>query len=398
MLKIPINLDPDRVPDFFDYLVVKIESQGKWKGEGSFNESNQYIEKLYLSLSQKGYKDGQIVLTVIWNQDGTIEPIIIEKNGNLPDGWEQLANDLIREALVATVNYKREKYFCRYTYAYIGPPLDGEYYISGFRVAPAVFPDDDQWLIDERIIYIDLYEKGIDKMHAQAIGKVRAEQIVALLSVFLGIGIYSIPPERRWVLQDGKSCKRCQLGYFDSKPVPTKMPKKGEVCPLGHTTKVDRDKFDSLSMKKGLLFPNDIRTLFRCYYNLSPEKSKAYIGAASLFRISLTAGKYYPTVAMSYQIAAMDALVIGKEHNQKAFQELIQEFCPEAPAEFTSEIYGKIRSSHFHQGSLPGGEYEIMMIRPLRGPHFLMRFNLQREIFLISHTVLIRWLLKHGHC
>ncbi len=318
------------------------------------------------------------------------------KNGSLPDRWEKLARDLIHESLIATINAKREKIFCRYTYAYIGPPLEGAYYISGFRIAPAIYKDDEQWLIDERIIYIDIYEKGIDKIHAQAIGKVHVERIVALLSVFLGIGIYSIPTERRWVLKGTEPCQRHQLGYHDSRPVPSEMPKKGEDCPLGHTVPVDRNKFKPISIKKHLVFPNDIRKLFRCFNNLSSEQSKAYLGAASLFRISLTAGKYYPTVTMSYQIAALDALIIGREHKQETFQELIQEYCPEASPDFANQIYGKIRSSHFHQGALPGGEYEAMIVRPLRGPHYLIRINLQHEIFLVSHTVLIRWLLRHG--
>jgi len=53
-----------------------------------------------------------------------------------------------------------------------------------------------------------------------------------------------------------------------------------------------------------------------------------------------------------------------------------------------------VRSSHFHQGVLPGGEYEPMVVRPFRGPSFIMRINLQHDIFLVAHTVLIRWLLN----
>jgi len=298
MFELPIKIDPNKAKYFFDYLVVKLESKGTFRSEGSLKDNDQFEEKLYWSILDDEFKDGQIIFIVKWNPDATLEPMIVDKTGNLPEKWEKLARDLIDETLVATINAKREKIFCRYTYAYLGPPLDGEYYISGFRIAPAVFPDDDIMLIDERIIYIDIYEKGIDKVHTQAIGKVHVEQIVSLLSVFLSIGIYSIPTERRWVVKGTEPCKRHQLGYHDIKPIPSEMPKKGQVCSLGHTYTIDRNEFKTPSMTKHLLFPNDIRKLFRSFNNLSPVQNKAYLGAASLFRISLTAGRYYPSVAM----------------------------------------------------------------------------------------------------
>jgi hypothetical protein len=42
---------------------------------------------------------------------------------------------LVREALIAVVNNTHSNFFKRYFFAYIRWPLDGEYYITGFRLA-----------------------------------------------------------------------------------------------------------------------------------------------------------------------------------------------------------------------------------------------------------------------
>ena len=404
MMKIPIELKADKVSEFLDYLRVEIESIGpNWHGEGSFNDDGQFVERVFWSVSKPGYEDSQIVLTVTWKTDGTLEPIVADVKGEAPDTWGSLVEETILRAVVATVNAKRERFFSRYAFAYIGPPLDGEYYIPGFmskfRIAPAVYPDDEQ-AFNERILYIDLYTEGIDRPQAHLIGKVHAEQIAALLSVFLGVGIYSIPPlEHRWVYIDSenmhrKTCKRYRLGFISPTPPPSTMPKKGVECPLGCIRSVDRTSIADVAYERRLRCPSDIRDLFRCFYSLPSDERETYIGAASLYRIALTAGRYYPTVQMSYQVAAIDALVWVKEHNQATFDAFVQEYCPEAPSHFGAEIYGKIRSAHFHSGALPGGEHKAMKFGPFTGPDHLIRFNRPHLIHSITHTVLVRWLLN----
>jgi hypothetical protein len=210
----------------------------------------------------------------------------------------------------------------------------------------------------EEIFFLDLYSEGVDRSQALALGKVQARKIASLLSVFLNVGLYEIPMEARWIY-DGEETKCLQLGYKSSIPKPTAMPAKHTECNPGRSYAVNRDEIEKPPMSdEPFRCPKDIRHLFRVFYALPPNDQVAYLGAATMFQISLTAGRNYPSVQMAYAVAAVDALARGKQQTMKTFVELVSELCSEVKVGDIEYLYQKVRSAHFHAGNLPRGEYE----------------------------------------
>lgn len=229
-MQIPVSLRLEKLSQFLEYFRVALGTSG-YRSEGSFQPDRRFVEKVYCSITVPSRGETPITWTVTWNPDGTLAPFDVVAEKGAPDGWQKVVEDIIRNALVSTVNAAKEKIFLRHQFAYFGPMLDGEYYIRGFRLAPAI-PDDKNDPVSERVVFIDHYVEAVDRMQAISIGQIRASQIASLLSVFLGVGFYSIPTEKRWVLT-GQDSKCLQLGFISPIPNPSTMPQKGVECRLG---------------------------------------------------------------------------------------------------------------------------------------------------------------------
>jgi hypothetical protein len=393
MIQIPIDIEANKVSEFLDYLRLEVQFHRGWHGKGSFDEDGKFQETAVGRLKGSAAEDGQVVLTITWNLDGTLAPISAEVEGKAQINWEALVQEWIHRALVSTINAHREQHFFNYPLAYMGAPLDGEYYVSGFRLGPGLYPDDEP-IFSERVVYIGLYAEGVDRQQALALGQVEAERVASLLSCFLSIGFYSIPVERRWVLTGPGQSTHHQLGFRPKDPLPSAMPKKGRLCPLGEFEAVDRKGLLIPVTESRLKLPADIRELFRRFHSLEADEREAFLGAAGLYRVALTAGRRYPTVRMAYEVASIDALLRGDQHTQKAFIRFVQNLCPEAPEQILRQSYGGIRSAHFHGGAFPGGEYEPLGFGPFVGPEQLKRMDLQLSVGVIMWNTLIRWLLS----
>jgi hypothetical protein len=392
MLRIPIDLKASKIPEFLDYLKLELQFERGWTGQGSFRKDGRFEERVVGKLQGAKEEDGEVLITVIWNLDGSIEPISAEVMGKFPADWEAAIEQAVHRALIGTINAHRKRYFFNFSAAYMGPLLDGEYYVSGFRFAPALFPDDAPTFI-ERVVYLGLHSEGVDQLQAGSLGRVKAATFFDLLSCFLDVGFYSIPPEHRWVRLGNNEAARYQLGFHHPmKPPPHKKPKKGLLCPLGQFEKVNREEMVEPFYHERLRLPDDIRKLFKIYENLRSHEKQAFLGAARLFTLGLTAGRRYPTVRMAYSVAAIDAL--SAQHTAQAFTDFVREYCPEAPEEIVKDSYGRIRSAHFHEGAFPGGEYEPFRGGFFSGPDDTMRRNFRLNLQLIMWNVLIRWLLS----
>ncbi len=147
-----------------------------------------------------------------WNTDGTLDAIEVEADTEPANGWEESINEIFQRAFVSTIEAKKVKVFRRNQFAYFGPPLDGEYYISGWRLAPA--NPENSVPFHEQVIYLDRYVEAIDKAHTIPIGMVEARRIATLLSLFLDKGFYSVQPEHRWVILGEGKAEFLQLGYI----------------------------------------------------------------------------------------------------------------------------------------------------------------------------------------
>ncbi len=362
-MEVPLEISEEKVPLFLDYLRLAIEGLQPVRGEGSIDNAGRFTQRLECLLDV-GQEHVPLTWTIVVNPDDTLEPIVVNAENVPAEVWEKPVRALIDKTLVATINERKERFFLRTQFAHTGWLLDGEYYLPGFRLAPAFTESED--FISEKIAWIDLNVDAIDRMQANSIGWANAHRIASLLSLFLGVGFYAIQPEKRWVYDRDTETLRClQLGYFSPTPAPTQMPKKNTEARPGGFRPVDRSQIIELpdpDHRFMLQCPSDIRVLFRALQELPTASREAYYGAAALYQIAVTAGHHLPSVRASYQVAAVDALLRGGQQTRQAWVDFVKRYCPVIiPDALLHQIYGDVRSAHFHGGSFPGGEYQPLI-------------------------------------
>src|SRR5207237_8312788 len=90
--------------------------------------------------------------------DGKIRHIEINASNvsEVPANWEIKVTDFINEVLIAALAETSTRYFRRNLFYYVGANLDGEYWLGGMRLAPAV-PDDERQTNfgAESAVYVD---------------------------------------------------------------------------------------------------------------------------------------------------------------------------------------------------------------------------------------------------
>jgi hypothetical protein len=303
---------------------------------------------------------------------------------------------MVRQALVATINPDQEKVFIRQAFAHIGHPLDGEYWLPGFRLAPGSLQHP---FVAERVLHIDQTVTALDWWRAHAIGALQAKRIAALLSVFLGVGLYQIPSYHQWVIEpheDGSVVSRClQRGYIDPAPALKEMPRKGEQ-PLGKPYPVDRSAPRIEVHDNMLRCPADIRHLLRSF-NAPPSPEKdAYQQAAALHQVALVKGADLPSLAVAYQVAAVDALSRTTTDSRAAFVATVQAAVPTVTEDSANWLYGAARSAHVHAGEFPLGEFLPQDIGSIGGREQLALMNIRMQSHPILRYTLIKWLLDRG--
>jgi len=396
LIEIPVPIELPKLAHFMDYLRAALMNSGLTGTRAGFDKEDRFIQIAECSLPVPGQPDAAIVWLITINPDGTLAPLTAIATNSTSPGWERAAERVILTCVTAALNEKKERYFFRHTFGHLGWSLDGAYYISDFRLAPA-FTDADYLL--EKIAFIDHYVEAVDPLQAHDLSRIKANQTASLLSVFLDTGFYTLSGALfQWVIEDHETARCLQRGYIHPKPHPSEMPKKGTECALGTPRAVDRDLLQQPFVDERVLqCPADIRRLFRAVAKLSPEKREAFFGAAGLYQISLTLGRHHPSIQMAYQVAAVDALVSGRNNTAQAYAELVREHCPvEFPIKELKGIYGDIRSAHFHAGSFPGGETTPDIALLIADGKRLKRDDLKDQIHAITQAVLIRWLLYQG--
>ena len=391
-IAVPPATDKARI--FLDYLCASIEKRGSYTGSGR-RKTGRWEETITAHVTKDVSKPLDLRWRVSWNSDGSVEPVQVSATRGAPRGWKSLALQIVNEALTSAVSGEKTKEFVRSSFVYVGSQLDGEYNLPGFRLAPL-----SPWtmLHSESVVTIDLYGEGVDRSHAMLVAHARAERIADLLSVFVGVGLYRFPSSKKWVLSpDGDSSELRQLGYRAPRPAPTSMPTKGSECPQGRFRAVDRSQLGQVpDMDNRRRLPSDIRRLFRIVDVLPDDESERFRASAALYRISRVAGRDLPTLAMAYQIAAVDSLAGAFGGNTNSFAQFVGRWCPEVRAAEMKKVYGTIRSAHLHGGRFPGGELELPPVRMFSGPGHVDQMVQRITVSQVMSSVLIRWLLARG--
>ena len=391
-LKIPNINSPEKAGEFLQYLRMELEKFGDWRGHGQRQQDGSFVSRVECQI---GNDAGELTPTTwefVWAKNESLSSISVEAPSESPGWWNDGVNSAYQSALASALSADKTKFFRRHQFAYIGTNLDGEYWIAGWRIAPAI-PDDEIQFLDERIVFLDHWTEAVDLQQAGSIARVKADKIMVLLSLFSGIGFYRIPIEGKWVITGDNESKRYQLGYRHGTPSPDEMPKKGTEGRPGKYVPFDRRNPESTPTNGQL--PDDTRELFRAFENLSQSDQLAFFGAAALYHIAITVGRHHPSVSLSYQIAAVEVL---REHGKTPLEgtiELVRKYNPQISDEFIKQLYGKVRSAHFHEGQFPLGEFEPMLTGPLMDPGNLSRMELQMVPGRILQPTIIDWLLEH---
>lgn len=349
--------------------------------------------------------DEQVILTwtVTKSSDGMLQHISVNSDDPSKDEaiWKDTANDIVKSARTAALAEKKSRFFQRRLVYYVGTQLDGEYWLPGFRFAPAYPNDTDPYLIHaERPVFIDMNIDAIDLQNAISIAQERARRYAARMSLLLNVGLYQADHVHRWVILHGQdnipsNTKqkniRLQLGYIPKENA-DRMPEKGKLCQLGRYT----GSLDSLSRvgSKLLSLPPEIQNILRGLDKASPSIGDAFDRCARLYQVAAVVGHQFPSLGLAYRIAAVDALTNKGQSvhdfvrkNTKTNQERDQ---------LLNYLWSFARCAHFHAGEFPMGEYSILPeSAPLIDDTTVKRINVQMAGYELTREAIITWLGKN---
>ncbi len=386
-------LDKEMKQLFLKYFHKNIEdSADGWVGSsghyiGDFQEDHYVsIDKITLSLPEGVNVSVEFTTNFIKGN-----PLGVEVFADLNEtDWNlliQFLNKAVSKSLAMLLVQKKEKYFFRACFAYMGPPLDGAYYITNFRISPATR---EGGFFGENYIYLDMDIEAIDYENALTKSKAFGKEVTAILSVILNTGFYVPEYDDRWVLLSDKEHGRFQLGFHDKEPSPNSMPAKDRKKAGGFS----ENPVDYLSnIKKTLCLPRSIRKLFKAYYNLPADEQAAFLSASRMYHISLTAGRMSTTVRASYQLAALDALskpYREKNLNKNAIMKLTDRYYSQGEGNKIGELYDSIRNAHFHQGYFDEIELNGFEVRPFSEAKWL-----KKEIDYLFKTEAVFFVLNN---
>lgn len=403
----PIDLQKDKHEIFYIHFNTFFE-RDEFRSYRNVSPEGNYVQNVICEMEAKDNRRVEVLWSIEKNAEGALQPIKFStKTKNDLLLLKEKAIEEITEVLVSVINAKEETQFFREKYHYLGKPLHGEYYLPGFRIAPA-YPMEEEYIEiygqklmnstrREHVLYIDHEVSGFNTIHLNDKRTYNANLYSALMSLFLDVNLFVPTTQERWVMtyDTGKTTShRLNLGYVDEKPIPNKMPEKGTESRAGETRPVDRTNVESddPDCTYHLKCPRDIRKLIRSYNrDLSDGEKLKFFSAAKFYQMSLDIGERYNTAGMAYQISAID--ILNSKHSAQEYKKLVHEYFPaKIDDEYVTYLYQNVRSAHFHEGKFPGGENEEFgefsaLIEPNDYP------DLIRDTKIVCRNVLIQWLL-----
>jgi len=365
-MEITLDLTKEKCDVFQEYLHAAIRkltgSPFGPPGSSGYRSDGRYVITMSIDLPVESEVIAiQLIMAI--EPDGSLKKVEFHPTADEIDNskWNVYASNFITGVVTSAFSKNLIRVFTRSTFCRIGSDLDGEYWLPGFRFAPAMPENEQSYLYNaERYLYIDQEVDAIDQMHASDIASERALQYSARLSLILDTALYKPPTGMKWFLEnkenEGLVSKLEHLG-FNHPPHPDKMPEKGVECRLG---KFESSIFSERQNSHGLLMcPKETRKILRGLNDCTPDVREAFDSCARLYQISLTAGRGFPTIRLAYQVGAVESITQNVT-GYKGFSDFIKKEFPiydDSADAFLEQLYGSIRSAHFHGGAFPLGEF-----------------------------------------
>ncbi|KWI50953.1 hypothetical protein WM06_17385 [Burkholderia cepacia] len=293
--------------------------------------------------------------------DGTLTELQVlstSVKGSADGTWEAASRDIIDSALRDAFIENRARRCQRQVLYYVGPHLDGEYWFGKTRVAPADPNDEHPAAFNlERTITLDFEVDAIDDRDAMYLASETTRRLAARFSLLLDVDLYEMPTEHAWVMSGlGTESIRRQRGVLTI-PRLDRLPKKGETCPAGSVG----ESISNFGRMVGTLkVPPETRKILRSIGALPEPISAAFDGAARMYQIGLSLAARFPTAALAYRVAAIDALQ-QIEPDCNGFSAFMRKYSPIGASnpQLLDYLHGDVRSSHFHAGKFDLGEFSI---------------------------------------
>lgn len=363
---IPLNLQRgERQQAFIDYLNAALRRRtALTSGSAGVDDDGCYQSEF-----NGPFQIDQATISLTWrltkSPTGELNALSVERSDDKSTGveWEKAVYELVTSVLAATLSETRDKYFQRSIFFYVGPQLDGEYWLRGYRFAPANLDDPHPHLINaERVTCVDQDVAAIDAEHAFALADVAARRHAARLSLLLNTGLYGTEHTQRWVWpvnngQPASESVRYQLGFEHPSARLTSMPSKGQVCQLGaykgSLTASYRVAGELLSL------PAEARKILRGVDSAPPIVSESFDQCSRLYQVAAVCGRYFPSVALAYRVAAVEAMSAA-DPDAKGFSDFMRRHVRSQSNidSVLNYLYGDARSGHFHGGQFPMGEFD----------------------------------------
>ncbi|WP_157130420.1 hypothetical protein [Burkholderia pseudomallei] len=328
--------------------------------------------------------------------NGTLTELEV-RSPNRPDTeWETTARDIVDSALRDAFIESRTRRYQRQILYYVGPHMDGEYWFGKVRIAPAD-PGDDQYPIAfnlERAVAIDFEVDAIDDRDAMYLASEASRKIAARFSLLFDVDLYEASVEQVWVFSTNADFEpvRGQRGIFTI-PRVDRLPKKGELCRAGDSG----PSISNYGRTPGTLkMPCEARRILRGIEALPEPISAAFDSAARMYQIGLSLASRFPTAALAYRVAAIDALQ-QIEPDCDGFSAFARKYSPIGASnpKLLNYLHGDVRSSHFHAGKFDLGEFSVQRhMDVVHTPDLAIHMHQRNLGFRVTREAIVNWMLS----
>jgi hypothetical protein len=399
-LTVKLNLPRGtRQRHFLDYLNSALRSRIP-----GYNGSASVFDGFFKSKVSGAFLIDNANVPLTWQLVNTLDSTLLHldvicEDSTVPEeSWKTATYELVTSVLTAALAEKQQQFFRRTLFFYIGVQLDGEYWLPGFRIAPAYVADPYPYIINaERVLALDMNINAIDDIHANILASEAARRHAARISLLLDVGLYIPKLEQRWVLPDpedktpSESIRR-NLGFHHLSIHITTMPSKGALCQLGQYKGSLTERYRVAGQLLSL--PPQARKILRGIESASPAVMNAFDSGSRLSQVASVVGHQFPSVGLAYRIAAVEAIA-KCDPSAPSFGEFMRKHTTARAGidQLLDYMYGSVRSGHFHAGEFPLGEFDrASFFGPLMDFESLQQTSIHRACYEVTREAIVNWM------
>jgi hypothetical protein len=145
-----------------------------------------------------------------------------------------------------------------------------------------------------------------------------------------------------------------------------------------------------------LSLPQEARRILRAIDSAAPNIAECFDRGARLYRLAAVIGRQFPSAGMAYRIAAVEA-ISKADPCYNGFSDFMRKNVRSVsdPDHVLKQLYGSVRSAHFHAGEFPLGEYTGRNpIQMMMTSDYVEQSQLSVTGDEITREAIVNWVLK----